>query len=62
MDSKIYLMRVNRIWQLEAGGAMCSITVQTHSVILFFLGFFARMSCSDASVNALPRGSICLVF
>lgn len=62
MDSKIYLMKVNRIWHLEAGGVIYSITVQAHNVILFSLGFSARMSCPDASVNSLPRCSICLVF
>lgn len=39
MDSKVYLMKVNRIWHLKAGGAICSLSVQTHSVTLFSLGF-----------------------
>lgn len=39
MDSNIYLMKVNRIWHLKAGGAIYSLSVQTHNVTLFFLGF-----------------------
>lgn len=56
MNTKIYLMKINRIWHLEAGEIIQSIIVQTDSVILFSLEVFLHGCLVLMSVSAVCQG------